>query len=327
MPTVTNKNKQNVNIKSESDPREIKQAAPTATDTNNKKSASIESHLEPIELKSNKIKDSKSDKKDMETVTTKKDTEAIPVEKSAGERLIPIEIPRVISWADLGVEPLNLEPLNLGVEPLHLEPLHLEPLNLGVEPLHLTKVKIGPLTETNQWSEKRAPDENSFQETKPQNKVVEVAEHFPGITGETAEKEKTRSKAEKLEASSKETSSKETSQTKRTKVEKQEHPVPVQMEELVEVVRIDKEKCEFTTPVMITKIGPVKAQMEELVEVVRIDTEKCEFTTPAMIIKIEKGETLSTGDLTDKSTDDDQELGKKNGKESGEPYILAKKRK
>ena len=104
----------------------------------------------------------------------------------------------------------------------------------------------------------------------------------------------------------------------------QEHPVTVQMEELVEVVRIDREKCEFTTPVMITKIGPVKAQMEELVEVVRINTEKCEFTTPVMITKIEKGETVS-GDVTDESTDDDQELGKnKNDKELDEPYILAK---
>ena len=118
-----------------------------------------------------------------------------------------------------------------------------------------------------------------------------------------------------------EASPKQTSETKRKKVE-QDHPVEVQMEELVEVVRIDKEKCEFTTPVMITKIGPVKAQMEELVEleVVRIDAEKCEFTTPVMITKIEKGETHS-----DKSSDDDEELGyKKNGKELEEPYILAK---
>ena len=59
-------------------------------------------------------------------------------------------------------------------------------------------------------------------------------------------------------------SSKQTSETKTEKIE-QEHQSEIQMEELVEVVRIDKEKCEFTTPVMITKIGPVKPQMEELV--------------------------------------------------------------
>ena len=148
-PTVTNKNKQNVNIKSESAPIEVKQT--TLKDTNNKKSASIEAHLEPIEL--NKIKDSlaSSDEKDIETVATEKENEA-------GERLIPIEIPRIISWEDL-----------------------------GVEPLYLNKVRIGPLTETNQWSEKRAPDEkpeNSFQETE----VVEVAEHLSGINGEIGEK-------------------------------------------------------------------------------------------------------------------------------------------
>jgi len=63
-------------------------------------------------------------------------------------------------------------------------------------------------------------------------------------------------------------------------------PVNPQMEELVEVVRIDKKKCEITTPVQITRIGPVKPQMEESVEVVRIDKGKCEFTTPVQITKI-----------------------------------------
>ena len=163
---VTNQDKQDVNIKSESDPREEDQS--TSIDSNNKKS--IDPHLEPIELtsESDQIKDStaKSDQQDMETVTTEKETS---VEKSAGERLIPIEIPRIISWADLGLEPSDLG---------------LEPSDFGLKPLHLTKVKIGPLTETGQWSEKRAP----FQETEPRNKVVRVVEHFPGIDGETAEK-------------------------------------------------------------------------------------------------------------------------------------------
>lgn len=144
----------------------------TSMDSNNKKS--IDPHLEPIEetSESNQIKDStaKSDPKNMETVTTEKETS---VEKSAGERLIPTEIPRIISWADLGLEPsdLGLEPLDLG---------------LGLEPLRLSNVKIGPLTETDQWSEKR--DDNSFQEAEPQNKILEVAENFPGKDGETAEK-------------------------------------------------------------------------------------------------------------------------------------------
>merc|ERR550517_1083633 len=134
-------------------------------------------------------------------------------------------------------------------------------------------MKIGPLTETNNWSEKGASDEkpeNVIQESDPQDKVVDVAEKCAGKRIETAEKEHT----DKAEISSK--------QTSETKIEKVE-PVEVQIEQLV---RIDKEKCEFTTPVMITRIGPVKPQMEELVEVVRIDKEKCEFTTPVMITKI-----------------------------------------
>ena len=164
---VTNKDKQNVNIKSESDPREEEQA--TSIDSNNKKS--IDPHLEPIELtsESNQIKDSTAKPDQQDTVTTETESEATSVEKSAGDRLIPIEIPRIISWADLGLEPLDLG---------------LEPSDFGLKPLHLTKVKIGPLTETGQWSEKRAP----FQETEPRNKVVRVVEHFPGIDGETAEK-------------------------------------------------------------------------------------------------------------------------------------------
>ena len=162
-PTLANKNKKEEEIESESKPKEAKQATPTLPETKNKKSASKEPQLEPIELKlnSNKIKDSiaKSDQKDMETVTTVNENEAKPILKSAGERLIPIEIPRVISWAEL-----------------------------GVEPLHLTKIKIGPLTETNKWSEKRALDENSFEETETQNKIIKVGEHFSGINGETVEK-------------------------------------------------------------------------------------------------------------------------------------------
>merc|ERR1719234_3074407 len=110
-------------------------------------------------MESNQIKGSstKSDGKDMETVTTRtgealKKNEArcvdnsAPLEISAEERLIPIEIPRIIYWEELGVEPLQLK-----------------------------KIKIGPMTETNKWSEKRAADEkldNSFQETETQNKVV-----------------------------------------------------------------------------------------------------------------------------------------------------------
>ena len=106
-----------------------------------------------------------------------------------------------------------------------------------------------------------------------------------------------------------EASSKERSDTKSENVEN----AKAQMEELVEIVRIDKDKCEFTTPVMITKIGPVKPKMEELVEVLRIDT------------KIEKGKTLDSGDVAENSTNDDHEHGKtKNDNELGEPYILAK---
>ena len=104
-------------------------------------------------------------------------------------------------------------------------------------------------------------------------------------------------------------SSKQTSETKTEKIE-QEHQSEIQMEELVEVVRIDKEKCEFTTPVMITKIGPVKPQMEELVEVVRIDKEKCEFTTPVMITKIGEVGDWKRRDVVDEINADDEKLGK-----------------
>ena len=87
-------------------------------------------------------------------------------------------------------------------------------------------------------------------------------------------------------------------------------PVKPQMEELVEVVRIDKGKCEFTTPVQITKIGPVKPKMEELVEIKKIDDEKCEFATPVMITKIGKVGDWKMRDATDKTNADDQELAK-----------------
>merc|ERR1719234_2504147 len=152
-------------------------------------------------MESNQIKGSstKSDGKDMETVTTRtgealKKTEArcvdksAPLEISAGERLIPIEIPRIIYWEELGVEPLQLK-----------------------------KIKIGPLTETNQWSEKRAAaDEklqNSFQETETQNKVVDLTEFFLNRNEENADKErKLRGEKEEniADASSKHTSEKKT---------------------------------------------------------------------------------------------------------------------
>ena len=184
-------NKTNLNIESEADPVEVKQA--TVADTDNKKSPSIETcqkHIEPdqepIELEKivsqpgvlepNKIEGSstKSDEKDLETVTSKTEivttkteetltkNEATCVGQSARERLIPIEIPRIISWAELGVEPLQLK-----------------------------KIKIGPLTETNKWSEKRASDEkleNFFQDTETQNKVVDLTEFFLNRNEENAEK-------------------------------------------------------------------------------------------------------------------------------------------
>lgn len=153
----------------------------------------IETHQEPIELEqfvdslpgvleSNKMKGSsaESDEKDMETMNTKMETVATtteetlkknearcvdksaPLEIPAAERLIPIEIPRIIYWEELGVEPLQLK-----------------------------KIKIGPLTETNEWSEKRAVDEqleNSFQQTETQNKVVDLTEFFLKRNEENADK-------------------------------------------------------------------------------------------------------------------------------------------
>ena len=57
---------------------------------------------------------------------------------------------------------------------------------------------------------------------------------------------------------------------------------------------------------------PVEIQLEELVEIIRINEEKCEFTMPVMITKIEQGKIRETNpkDVEDESSGANQELGK-----------------
>ena len=57
---------------------------------------------------------------------------------------------------------------------------------------------------------------------------------------------------------------------------------------------------------------PVEIQLEELVEIIRINEEKCEFNVPVMITKIEQGKIRETRpkDVADKSSGANQELGK-----------------
>ena len=58
---------------------------------------------------------------------------------------------------------------------------------------------------------------------------------------------------------------------------------------------------------------PVEIQLEELVEIIRINEEKCEFTVPVMIAKIEQGkirETRPKDVAADESSGANQELGK-----------------
>ena len=57
---------------------------------------------------------------------------------------------------------------------------------------------------------------------------------------------------------------------------------------------------------------PVEIQLEELVEIIRTNEEKCEFNVPVMITKIEKGKIRETRpkDVEDESSGANQELGK-----------------
>ena len=57
---------------------------------------------------------------------------------------------------------------------------------------------------------------------------------------------------------------------------------------------------------------PVEIQLEELVEIIRTNEEKCEFTVPVMIAKIEQGKIRETNpkDVEDESSGANQELGK-----------------
>ena len=57
---------------------------------------------------------------------------------------------------------------------------------------------------------------------------------------------------------------------------------------------------------------PVEIQLEELVEIIRINEEKCEFNVPVVITKIEQGKIRETRpkDVADESSGANQELGK-----------------
>ena len=84
-----------------------------------------------------------------------------------------------------------------------------------------------------------------------------------------------------------------------------EKPVEIHLERLVEIVRAGRERCDFATPVVITKIEKEKEEKKEedrfdfdtpdvITKIVKdekhkIEEDRCGLATPVSITKIEKG--------------------------------------
>ena len=85
-----------------------------------------------------------------------------------------------------------------------------------------------------------------------------------------------------------------------------EKPVEIHLERLVEIVRAGRERCDFATPVVITKIERdekdkkdeknKKDEKDEKDEKDKKEEEdRCNFSTPVVITKIEKGKKKDNG--------------------------------
>ena len=64
-----------------------------------------------------------------------------------------------------------------------------------------------------------------------------------------------------------------------------EKPVEIHLERLVEIVRAGRERCDFASPVVITKIEKDEKDNKDKKE----EEDRCNFATPVVITKIEKG--------------------------------------
>ena len=130
--------------------------------SNKRTSASVES--DPIEVKLAKPEPSVAATRNKELPTVEPQSELTKENEERsldeyGEGLIPIEIPKIISWEALGLEPLQLN-----------------------------KIRIGPLTESNKWSEKRASKQEPEHAAHKTETQCKVAEKVSGRNKETTQK-------------------------------------------------------------------------------------------------------------------------------------------
>ena len=146
----------------ESDPIEVKLAKPepSVAATKNKELPTVEPQNEPVEIERQDLQtDAISNSiQIMKTGESSKENEERSLDEY-GEGLIPIEIPKIISWEALGLEPLQLN-----------------------------KIRIGPLTESNKWSEKRASKQEPEHAAHKTETQCKVAGKVSGRNKETIQK-------------------------------------------------------------------------------------------------------------------------------------------
>ena len=154
--------KSNKRTSVESDPIEVKLAKPepSVAETKNKELPTVEPQNEPVEIERQDLQtDAISNSiQIMNTGEISKENEERSLDEY-GEGLIPIEIPKIISWEALGLEPLQLN-----------------------------KIRIGPLTESNKWSEKRASKQEPEHAAHKTETQCKVAGKVSGRNKETIQK-------------------------------------------------------------------------------------------------------------------------------------------
>ena len=146
----------------ESDPIEVKLAKPepSVAETKNKELPTVEPQSEPVEIERQDLQTDaiSNSNQTMKTGESSKENEERSLDEY-GEGLIPIEIPKIISWEALGLEPLQLN-----------------------------KIRIGPLTESNKWSEKRASKQEPEHAAHKTETQCKVAGKVSGRNKETIQK-------------------------------------------------------------------------------------------------------------------------------------------
>merc|ERR1712223_341488 len=107
--------------------------------------------------------------------------------------------------------------------------------------LNFPDVRIGPLTEANRWSEKTV--------SKNEPTAIKQADLGDGKDAEVNEKHSQKSEPKEcIDHGSKDFSATKCDMTTK------EIPVEIHLERLVEIVRAGRKRCDFATPVVITKI-------------------------------------------------------------------------